>query len=372
MRPRLRLVATVALFWASVFVVGYLIYWIINRPGDRDFGSIYAAGYVGINSGWSHIYDSQFLYPIEAANHLDGFAVFPNPPPVAWMVVPLALLPFQWAAVIWQGLLVVALVAAGLLTAPARRWDRALILLSIFGSQPVLFALGYGTLSPVVLLMLVATLRAMEGERFVVAGVLLGLTAIKPQLTLLVLPVLLAAGYWRTAVTAIGVMVALALASIAVIGVSGTRDYISFLTSADVLNHPMPWTVKGIVGIGMASYIATALVVVATATVAFRFRPPPDLTLALGILASLFVAQHLNYGDFVLWLLPVWIAFRAGRPWWLQAAAVVTWMTGWVVVVAPFVSLTAEIVFMVAVVAASAAGSAVRMEPLRRSAIEQP
>ena len=74
----------------------------------------------------------------------------------------------------------------------------------------------------------------------------------------------------------------------------------------------------------------------------------------------------------MLWLLPVWIAFRAGRPWWLQAAAVVTWMTGWVVVVAPLVSLSAEIVLMVAVVAASAAGSAVRMEPLRRSAIEQP
>jgi hypothetical protein len=166
-------------------------------------------------------------------------------------------------------------------------------------------------------------------------------------------------------------MAALALASVAVIGVSGTRDYLSFLTSADVLNHSMPWTVKGIVGIGMASYIATALVIVATAAIAFRFRPPPDLTLALGILASLFVAQHLNYGDFVLWLLPVWIAFRTGRPWWLQAAAVVTWMTGWVVVVAPLVSLSAEIAFMVAFVVASAAGPAVRIEPVRRSVIER-
>ncbi len=279
---------------------------------------------------------------------------------MAWLAVPLAVLPFSWAALVWQALLLAALIAAALLTSPARRWDRALALLSVAGFQPVLFALGYATMSPLVLLLLVGTLCALEGEAPVIAGLLLGLTALKPQLTLLVVPVLLAAGYWKTALTAVGVMAGLAVASVAVIGASGTREYLSFLSSPDVLNHQMPWTVKGLVGTGLPSFIATAVVVVATTVVAIRLRPPPDVALALGILASLFVAQHLNYGDFVLWLLPVWLAFRAGRPWWLRAVAAVTWTTGWLVVAIPIVSVAGEVALAIALVVASAAARPTR------------
>jgi hypothetical protein len=231
-----------------------------------------------------------------------------------------------------------------------------LILLSVAGFQPVLFALGYGTMSPVVLLLLVGTLRAMEGEGGspVLAGVFLGLTALKPQLTLLVIPVLLAAGYWKTALTAVGVMVALAAASVAVIGVGGTRDYVSFLVSPETLLHPVPWTVKGLVGTGTPSFIATAVVIVAVVAAAIRLRPRPDVGLAVGILASLFVSQHLNVGDFVLWLLPVWLAFRAGRPWWLRAIAALTWMAGWLVLGVPIVCVVCDLALAVAFVVGSA------------------
>src|SRR5258708_14486461 len=99
---------------------------------------------------------------IEAANHRDGFAPFRHPPPDAWLAVPFLLLPLRWAGLIWQALVLAALIAAALLISPGRRWDRALILLSVAGFQPVLFALGYGTMSPVVFLLLLATLRAME------------------------------------------------------------------------------------------------------------------------------------------------------------------------------------------------------------------
>src|SRR5258708_28720558 len=155
---------------------------------------------------------------IEAANHLDGFAPFQHPPPDAWLAIPFLLLPLRWAGLLWAALLLIALIAAALLVSPARRWDRALILLSVAGFQPVLFALGYGTMSPVVFLLLVGTLRALEGGSPILAGVFLGLPALKPQLTLLPIPVLLAAGYWKTALTAVGVMAALAIASVIVIG----------------------------------------------------------------------------------------------------------------------------------------------------------
>jgi glycosyl transferase family 87 len=373
----LRVVAAVAMFELGLFVAGYLIYWIVRRPGDLDFGSQYAAAYIGIHYGWSRLYDPTLIGPIEAANHLDGFAPFQHPPPDAWLAVPLLLLPLRWAGLIWQALVLAALAAAALLVnsskrgtpplgaagpakpdpgAPpaARRWDRALILLSVAGFQPVLFALGYGTMSPVVLLLLVGTLRALEGGSPVLAGVLLGLTALKPQLTLLTIPVLLAGGYWKTGLTAVGVMAALAVASVAVIGVSGTRDYVSFLVSPETLLHPVPWTVKGLVGSGTPSFIATAVVIVAAAAVAIRLRPPPDVALSVGVLASLFVAQHLNVGDFVLWLLPVWLAFRAGRPWWLRAVAALTWISGWLVVGVPIVCVVCDVALAVTFVVATA------------------
>lgn len=342
------------MFELGVFVAGYLVYWIVARPGDLDFGSQYGAAYVAVHHGWSHLYDLPLLNQFELANHLDGLAPFQHPPPDAWLAVPFLLLPLRWAALVWRFLLLVALVAAALQISPAGRWDRALILLSVAGFQPVLFALGYGTMSPVVFLLLVGTLRALEGEKPVLAGVFLGLTALKPQLTLLVVPVLLAAGYWKTAVTAVGVMAALALASVAVIGASGTRDYVNFLTSPGTLNHEMPWTVKALVGTGVASFVATAVVLIAAVAAAIWLRPPPDVAMAVGILASLFVAQHLNVGDFVLWLLPVWLAFRAGLPWWLGAVAVVTWIAGWFVVGIPIVSAFVDVALAVAFVVAIA------------------
>jgi Glycosyltransferase family 87 len=373
----LRVVAAVAMFELGLFVAGYLIYWIVQRPGDLDFGSQYAAAYIGIHYGWSRLYDPTLIGPIEAANHLDGFAPFQHPPPDAWLAVPFLLLPLRWAGLIWQALLLATLVAAALLVtfkggpppliaagpaepdpgaplARARRWDRGLTLLSVAGFQPVLFALGYGTMSPVVFLLLVGTLRALEGGSPVLAGVFLGLTALKPQLTLLTIPVLLAAGYWKTGLTAVGVMAALAIASVAVIGISGTRDYASFLVSPETLLHPVPWTVKGLVGTGTPSFIATAVVIVAGVAVAIRLRPPPDVALSVGVLASLFVAQHLNVGDFVLWLLPAWLAFRAGRPWWLRAVAAVTWMSGWLVLGVPIVCVVCDVALAAAFVVAIA------------------
>jgi hypothetical protein len=349
-----RIVAAVAMFELGLFVAGYLVYWIIQRPGDLDFGSQYAAAYIGIHYGWSRLYDPTLIGPIEAANHLDGFAPFQHPPPDAWLAVPFLLLPLRWAGLIWQALVLAALIAAALLLSPARRWDRVLILLSVAGFQPVLFALGYGTMSPVVFLLLVGTLRAMEGGSAVLAGVFLGLTALKPQLTLLTIPVLLAAGYWKTALTAVGVMAALAVASVAVIGVSATRDYVSFLVSPETLLHPVPWTVKGLVGSGTPSFIATAVVIVAVVVAAIRLRPRPDVALAVGILASLFVSQHLNVGDFVLWLLPVWLAFRTGRPWWLRAIAALTWVAGWLVLGVPIVCVVCDVALAMAFVVAGA------------------
>jgi len=368
----LRVGVAVAMLELGIFVAGYLAYWIIDRPGDLDFGSQYAAAYIGVHYGWGHLYDTSLIGPIEAANHLDGYAPFQHPPPDAWLAVPFLLLPLRWAALIWQALLLGALVASALIISPARRWNRVFALLSVAGFQPCLVALGYGTMSPVVLILLCGALIALESDAPLLAGVLLGMTALKPQLTLLVIPVLLAAGYWKTAVIAIAVMAALALASAAVMGAAGTRDYVTFLLSPGAINHQMPLTIKSLVGVGPSIVAWTGIVLVAAAAVSFRFRLRPDTALVLGILSSLFVAEHLNVGDLVLWLLPIWLAFRTERPFWLKATAGATWIAGWFAIGLPAVCVAMEAVLAVGFVVAAARARPVPPRAPAASAIRLP
>ena len=337
----------------GIFVAGYLVYWMAARPGDLDFGSQWAAAYIGVHYGWSHLYDQSLIAPIEVANHLDGFGPFQHPPPDAWLAVPFLLLPLRVAGLIWQALMLAALLAAARLISPAQRWTSAFTLLSIAGFQPVLIALGFGTMSPVIFLLVGGTLVAMERGSSTLAGVLLGLTALKPQLTLVVFPVLLAAGYWKTALVALAVAAGLGLASIAVIGPSGTREYLAFLASPAEIDEPMRLTIKNVVGVGLPSTIGSVVVVLVTSAAAFRLRPRPEAALVLGVLSSLFVAQHLEVGDLVLWLLPIWLAFRAGRPVWLQAVAGAAWISGWFAIGLPVVCIVAEVVLAVAFVAAT-------------------
>ncbi len=349
-----RFAAALAMLQFGLFVAAYLVFWIVNRPIERDFASQYAAASVGVRFGWSHIYDHQYLQRAEAAFGAP-FSLYLHPPPVAWLAAPLTFLSFPIAALIWQAILLVALGASVYLIAPASTWGRTLTVLSVAAFQPTLFALGYATMSPLILLLVAGALRAMRNRHPVVAGALLGLTALKPQLTLLMLPLLLCSGYWKTALTAVGVAVVMAAVSVVAIGADGLRDYISVLTGPDLLNHVFPWTVKGLVGAGTPSFIATALVVLGLMAVGIWLRPYADLAIGLGVLASMFVAQHLNFGDFVLWLIPIWLAFERGRPQWFGIVAGVTWLTGWFVVGIPLIALAGEGALAIALVAAISA-----------------
>src|SRR2546422_11207631 len=134
MRSRLiRIAAALAMLELGLFVAGYLVYWIVARPGDLDFGSQYGAAYIAVHHGWSHLYDLQLLHEFEAANHLDGLAPFQHLPPGAWRAVPFLVLPWRWAALVLQTLLLLSLIAAVRMRAPRRRWNRGQIVLRVIG-----------------------------------------------------------------------------------------------------------------------------------------------------------------------------------------------------------------------------------------------
>jgi len=74
----------------------------------------YAAATIGLNHGWQSIYDlrlqQEALDALGSRIQIAELARFISPPPVAWLAVPLTLLPFQVAYEVWSALLLAALV----------------------------------------------------------------------------------------------------------------------------------------------------------------------------------------------------------------------------------------------------------------------
>jgi len=68
----------------------------------NDFRLAYAAATVGINSGYSHLYDlAAQKSAIESLGSGFNPQPFISPPPLAWLVTPLIVLPFGAALVVW-------------------------------------------------------------------------------------------------------------------------------------------------------------------------------------------------------------------------------------------------------------------------------
>src|SRR5260221_7715274 len=76
--------------------------WNPREPIGIDFHTYEAAARVGLQQGWSYIYD-QSLVATEQANLVPGQSVQPflSPPPVAWLAALLAPLPYWPAYYAW-------------------------------------------------------------------------------------------------------------------------------------------------------------------------------------------------------------------------------------------------------------------------------
>src|SRR5436305_823116 len=89
-----------------------------------EFGVYYYTARLGIEQGWNQIYNHDALRALMAKHFtgqlalIDGGHTFPNPPPLAWMIAPLTVLPFGPAYAIWSLLGVASVVVAWAIAAP--------------------------------------------------------------------------------------------------------------------------------------------------------------------------------------------------------------------------------------------------------------
>ncbi len=142
-------------------------------------------------------------------------------------LVALHNLAFPVAYAIWNLLLVTAVLVTWRLLAPGSRWQRSMQLGIALALPLVAFSLLLGQ----VVMLLGATLAlcwwCLRRGSPVLAGIILSLIAVKPQLAFLVPLALVAGLQFRAAIAWASASAALALVTLAAVGTDGIAAYVS-------------------------------------------------------------------------------------------------------------------------------------------------
>jgi hypothetical protein len=245
---------------------------------------------------------------------------FLSPPPAAWLIAPLTLVGPQAAFFVWLFLSVAAVAGAWWLAAPGTGWLRVLWLLGAAAWYPVLYSLSLGQPVVIVLLGVIACWRLAESSKPYLAGAVLGLSVLKPQVAIAVPVVLLVAGRWRIAAGWAATAGVLAIASLLMIGTQGFNDYRSLLAEAQNVVNNRYFTWAYLVGPGPISYAVQAFFIALGAAAAYANRKAGLARLiALGLLISMLSATYWHLQDFAILVGAAWLFMRDQPPGWQRA-----------------------------------------------------
>jgi len=190
----------------------------------RDFLNYWTGGRLVITGDAASAYDlarynallREWFWPEQS-----GMA-FSYPPHALPLLAPFGALPYLTAYALWSGLGALGFAAVALGGAP-KAADRSIV--AAIALAPVVWVnIIFGQLGLLLAVMFVGALRALPG-RPLLAGVLLGLLTVKPQLGLLLPIVLLMTGAWRAIAAAVITTLALVGLSLALFGIDPWRLY---------------------------------------------------------------------------------------------------------------------------------------------------
>lgn len=224
-RARMRLVAF-ALLAATLIGAGFLVATSdglndrLGRPLGTDFSNVYAAGRSVLDGHPEAAFDPPAQYAREQAifGPATQFYGWHYPPFFLGPAAALALMPYALALALWQGVtLVLYLVSirailASFSPSPLRGGIGNLWLLLALAFPAVFINLGHGQNGFLTAAVLTAGLLTLD-RRPLLAGILFGCLAYKPQFGLLIPLVLAASGRWRSFVAAAATVALLALAA---------------------------------------------------------------------------------------------------------------------------------------------------------------
>ncbi len=308
-----------------------------RRPHTIDLLNYLAAAKVGLSHGWNRIYDPSLQGPIyqslSGGHRFEWLNYYVSPPPVAWLATPFTFLPVDVAFWAWFALSLAALLFAAWRVSPWTGPGRIVALLVGFAMYPVLIALQFGQVTPLIAAAIALAWDALRRDRETVAGLLLIVVVLKPQVGVFVPFALLLSGYRRAFVVWLAGAALLTVLSLASLGVAGLEQLLSDLAEEQRHLDNEVWTLAWLVGVGPLSVILEGVCVVAALAAAWlaRGRRDPTVAVIAGTLGSLLGAGYHHSIDFPAVLVLGLIQLHSLRG-WPAAAFVVAGVAACVVI----------------------------------------
>lgn len=306
---------------AVLFAAFDLYQWALAYAADKfhnDFTFYVAAARIGIKHGWASIYDLSIqqaeLDALGSRIHIAELARYISPPPLAWLALPLAPLPYEAGYWVWSAALLIALALTWYLAAPGHGPERLIHLLAALGWLPVIYALQLGQPALFVALGVVGSYALLRTGRPFVAGLALGALALKPQLAFLVPPALLLSGrpraFWGS-VVALGV---LAGASAIALGPSGVSEYIARLNFAAGVPVNRELTLAPLVGSLAVTRVIQVAIALWSLVLVYRLRKRAvEWVFIAALVGGILASPYLHLDDLVMAGLAGWLYLRTDR-----------------------------------------------------------
>lgn len=309
---------------AVLFAVFDLYQWAVATASDHyhnDFTFYVAAARIGIEHGWSHIYDlglqQSQLDTMGSRITIAELARYISPPPVAWLALPLAYLPYTVAYGIWSGVLLVALGVTWRFAAPAPEAGgvRELFLAAAVGWLPVIYGLQLGQPGLFVALGVAGSYVLVKSNRPFLGGLVLGALALKPQLAFLVPLALLAAGRYRAFAGAVVALGVLGGASVLALGPDGVRAYLDRLNFASSV--PVNRELTLAFALGGAARPAQIFIAAWTMLMCNRLRARGvEWLYACALVGGMLATPYVHLDDLAMLGLAAWLVLRSDAPRW--------------------------------------------------------
>ncbi|HEY8947496.1 MAG TPA: glycosyltransferase family 87 protein [Rhizomicrobium sp.] len=299
-------------FLALAAVYLWLLHGALPFPKDgsslvvgRDFLNFWMYGRAALGHAAERFYDPNFYHHL-----LQGFlgANYPRqnwsyPPDIMLLAAPFGLIGYLPALLCWT------IIGFGVLFIVARgQWKQPALTAALFVAPATAFCLMSGQSSLLTTALLVTVFACLD-RRPLLAGVLIGLLTLKPQLGLLLPVMLCASGRWRVLFMAAATTAVLFMLSIMLFGLHAWQAYLelgipvqnSVLSDPRLLAAPfMPTIFMNLHAVG-ASYttamtvqVVIALLAAVTVFWAFRHRNgDPDLQQALFFACAMAATPYL-------------------------------------------------------------------------------
>lgn len=315
--------------------VGLLIISIINDYYWRaDFTAFYTGGALIRDSHGSQLYDLelQTTYQkeiLQSNSFQDGVLPFNYPPYVAFLFLPLSYFPLKTAYYIWllfQVILTVILIKQLIkISSFCEMNERNYLIVSSLALPYVLITLLLGTFS---LLMLIAVIQfyfSYKSGHLITAGLWLSILALKPQILVIPIIIILSSKKWNTVITSILIGLFLFTMTGLLLGWNIWIDFLERLSLSSTYfdefgiypgaMHNLKGLLTSIFGGYQANFINAISFIVFILMLLFVFllwsgnldpySPRFDLLYSLSISLGLLFSPHLNPQDSIILIAPM-------------------------------------------------------------------